>query len=543
MASVSTKDFVEITAWKPSNNNCAMRIGEYRGKTFYLKIHGNVKYPTQETKERNPAVYKKKLVPCKAYFDYKKALYGAITAGSKEELAAPAMFWEEEISADHGVASIRNVVCPVEAVPAIKATHTLDIEDGSKISAYGLPYAERKQIAVALLESLAMLHSVAKPKGHKGVGVVHADIKPANLAIIKVGTGYRCCLIDFDKAFFDGEYPTVEDDLRYKTAGFTPLYVAPERLVINNDEDIPAETATLTVKWDVFSLGLVIYSLLKGKADAMLPLKLDGKPAEYNITFGPAKYYAAGAVYVPDTTLEADAYALIGWMTEKDYTKRATALEALELLNAGDENKAPERYRKPNPNAPWPTDGIEFLMDRIKADGVQIIRGGKPGQYKKIKKGIFSRSAKDLINEGYAKKIGDPDPAVKAPAAKAPEVKAPIAKAPAAKAPEAKVYIPWDADRIVFYGLRKVWRGSKPGEYVTAEGNITVDKLLAQNKACTVEDLYTPWPSDGITFVAKDGESIARNVMKQKDYVVIVGSSKLNHSAGDLIRAKRATKN
>jgi len=117
-----------------------------------------------------------------------------------------------------------------------------------------------KTRAVALARQLALALGAAHD-----VGLVHADVKPANAMVVagKDG-GERLVLLDFGLARLRSET---------KSAGGTPAYMAPEQL----------RDARVDPRSDVFSAGLVLVTLLTGwrrkAADQLVPPLDDVDPS------------------------------------------------------------------------------------------------------------------------------------------------------------------------------------------------------------------------------------------------------------------------
>lgn len=107
----------------------------------------------------------------------------------------------------------------------------------------GLPWADAREIAIALLEALAHAHSR---------GVLHGDIKPGNLM-----------LDDGDIRLFDFGLGRPVDRsgsslpmlARNRFAAWTPRYAAPELL----------DEGTLSVGTDIYAVACVIYELCHGQ--------------------------------------------------------------------------------------------------------------------------------------------------------------------------------------------------------------------------------------------------------------------------------------
>jgi formylglycine-generating enzyme required for sulfatase activity len=102
--------------------------------------------------------------------------------------------------------------------------------------------AVEKSRAVALVRQLAAALGAAHD-----VGLVHADVKPANAMVVagKAGDGERLVLLDFGLARLRSETTS---------AGGTPAYMAPEQL----------RDARVDPRSDVFSAALVLVTLLTG---------------------------------------------------------------------------------------------------------------------------------------------------------------------------------------------------------------------------------------------------------------------------------------
>lgn len=115
-----------------------------------------------------------------------------------------------------------------------------------------------KTRATALVRQLASALGAA----HE-VGLVHADVKPANAVVVESKAGERLVLLDFGLARLRAAGELVE------SAGGTPAYMAPEQL----------RDARVDPRSDVFSAALVLVTLLTGwrrrAADQLVP-PLDG---------------------------------------------------------------------------------------------------------------------------------------------------------------------------------------------------------------------------------------------------------------------------
>jgi serine/threonine-protein kinase len=148
-------------------------------------------------------------------------------------------------------------VCRVYDIGELEGHHFLSMEfiRGEELSSLlrrigRLPAAKATEIARQICAGLAAAHNR---------GVLHRDLKPANVMIDEHG---HARLTDFGIAALAEEIRG--DEIR---AG-TPAYMSPEQLAGKE----------LTVKSDIYSLGLVLYELFTGKkafSAATLPALLD----------------------------------------------------------------------------------------------------------------------------------------------------------------------------------------------------------------------------------------------------------------------------
>ena len=135
-------------------------------------------------------------------------------------------------------------VCRVYDVGELDGHHYLSMEyvDGEDLASLlrrigRLPRDKAIQLARQIAAGLATAHDA---------GVLHRDLKPANIMIDGRG---RAKITDFGLAGLAGEIQ--QDDIQVGT----PTYMAPEQL----------DGREVTVKSDLYALGLVLYELFTGK--------------------------------------------------------------------------------------------------------------------------------------------------------------------------------------------------------------------------------------------------------------------------------------
>jgi len=164
-----------------------------------------------------------------------------------------------------------------------------------------LPPDKAVEIARQLCAGLAAAHEY---------GVLHRDLKPSNVMIDGRG---KARITDFGLAGLAGEFRA--DELR---AG-TPAYMAPEQL----------EGKEVTVRSDIYSLGLVLYELFTGKRAFEAATILERKPfLEQTTPTSPSSH-------IKD--LDPLVERVILRCLEKDPRKRpASALQIAAALPGGD---------------------------------------------------------------------------------------------------------------------------------------------------------------------------------------------------------------
>jgi serine/threonine-protein kinase len=157
----------------------------------------------------------------------------AIKEGARQEAQAAARLTHPHITAIHDYAeiTINGQVIPYIVLELLTG-QTLD----QRLRQGALPWAQAQAIARQVAEALAYAHR------H---GIVHHDIKPANIMLTPAGVK----VLDFGIASWHGR-PDSPD----RISG-TPAYAAPERLRVG----------TAQPSADVFSLGVVTYEMITGR--------------------------------------------------------------------------------------------------------------------------------------------------------------------------------------------------------------------------------------------------------------------------------------
>ena len=161
--------------------------------------------------------------------------------------------------------------------------------------------SKKRILLKAILYSFMLLH-----EQH----IVHSDIKPENLLVIKTANKY-CTgkLIDFDASFFEDDVPEeIQGDQRY---------FSPEAVLYNQEIDIP-----VTCKADIFALGILFHQYWTGE----FPF-FDERKYGY-----PCNAVLNGEVLLTQSSVPDDIRELLTQMMEAEQDDRPTAREALSAL-------------------------------------------------------------------------------------------------------------------------------------------------------------------------------------------------------------------
>jgi len=145
-------------------------------------------------------------------------------------------------------------------------------------------------------------------------GVVHFDVKPANLLLkITHGDNFVTRVIDFDSGFMKGE--VLDND----ELGGDLTYLAPETFLAMCGENVTPDE-----KADIFALGLIFHEYYCGK----LPYYDE---SEYGYPYEAA--LDEGKLKIEDSRMPEAIFKLISSMLDVNPEKRPSAAEIINLLN------------------------------------------------------------------------------------------------------------------------------------------------------------------------------------------------------------------
>ncbi|HEU4597513.1 MAG TPA: serine/threonine-protein kinase [Pyrinomonadaceae bacterium] len=306
------------------------------------------------------------------------------------DAAALARFYQE-VSVARQVS--HRHVCRVYDVGEAAGQHFLSMEyvRGEELSSLlkrigRLPEDKAKEIARQLCAGLAAVHER---------GILHRDLKPANVMVDERG---EVRITDFGIAALAGE-------VRAATAG-TPAYMSPEQL----------EGRELTVRSDIYSLGLVLYELFTGRRAfeaASLPELMRLRRSDTTPT-SPSELVAG-----LDPLIERVIFRCL----DKDPERRpATALQVAAALPGGDplaaalaagETPSPEMVAAaPKEGALKPSVAVSLLAALLLLVGTICFFSKEVNLYQQVpldkSPEVLSNRASEIVKRlGYTERPGD----------------------------------------------------------------------------------------------------------------------------------------
>ena len=268
------------------------------GKVYFLKEFLSPKYPTPDA----PGSEKSKQRKLKECQKFEEHHYSVMT----------------QINEKCGIGG--NLVFTLDffrhKTKYYKVTEKIDVASLTITEIATLPLSNRVLILKTIAHSLNVLHNAQ---------IVHGDLKPDNVLIKRSKTGnYTAKLIDFDNSYFSEHPPEITEDVVGDMAFYSP------ELALYIKEDASVKPGHLTVKSDIFALGLLYTLYLTGR----FPV------------FDQEKYTYAGIAVINgeeltlvDDTLPDALVALINQMLSKDFKKRPSVGEVFQVLKMMDVGK------------------------------------------------------------------------------------------------------------------------------------------------------------------------------------------------------------
>lgn len=170
---------------------------------------------------------KRQLERCRRFEERKQRLYAAASCVIGDVLVPVIDFFRSD-----GHYYAVSEAAPEGHLTAENASHLTD--------------AEKRTLLFELAVCLQRLHSQ---------GVVHADLKPEHVLLIRQPDGWRTQLIDLDSGFLMEDPPEGEQEMEGD-----PAYLAPEMFL-----RMVGETAPLGAALDTFAFGMLIHQIWTGE--------------------------------------------------------------------------------------------------------------------------------------------------------------------------------------------------------------------------------------------------------------------------------------
>jgi len=183
-----------------------------------------------------------------------------------------------------------------------KTTEWIDIGPDTLETIQHLPNMDKFTIALTTVHCVQGLHQA---------GIVHGDLKPNNILIMKTPLSYAARLIDFDDSYVTGEPPA-------ELVG-TLDYYSPEVFLYIKGK---CSGSDLTTRADIFSLGIILCEYFTGRKPRIID---DGSHPD---TIADAVIQG----FMLETGLSGGMDDLVHRMLQRDPNDRPTCLKVIEDL-------------------------------------------------------------------------------------------------------------------------------------------------------------------------------------------------------------------
>lgn len=217
-------EYKRLTPMRTAGSGSARWCIASRGlDRFFVKEFLSPVFPAQEDTELG----RRQAERCEVFEGQKHRLYEAISCVIGDTLVPVIDFFRFERR--------------YYAISELVTESHITAEDVSHLSD-----EEKRRLLLELALCLQRLHTQ---------GIVHADLKPDHVLLLKMPSGYQVKLIDLDSGFLADDPPQHERDMEGD-----PVYLAPEAFL-----RMIGEQAPIGSKLDTFAFGAVIHHIWTGE--------------------------------------------------------------------------------------------------------------------------------------------------------------------------------------------------------------------------------------------------------------------------------------
>lgn len=359
-----------LSEW--TNSTCGKRaIATKGGKNFFLK-----KYQTPVAPIRNSAMDAKTFEKNKKIFEKFVTLRKSINTTIRS------------IAGDGG-----NIIIPCEEfIDGNQYVEVSELVEGA---------VDDKEVETVLMslsddtKKLLMMTAAGALSSIHSKNIVHSDLKLKNVLLVRNKAGnYVAKLIDFDSSYFVDEKPD-------EVIG-TIDYYSPELgqySGVEDEEELKRLAKNITVKSDIFSLGLIFHKYLCGEVPTPIDLTetLKKRKAKGKAIYCWAALNQGCSLAISPRIENPNYISLINDMLKLNPDERPDATEVLKRLKL--EVVIEE---------PWPEHNIILNKDILKTNsiaGLKKISEGTTKKYELLAKDGKTQSLTkdDLLSKGYAK--------------------------------------------------------------------------------------------------------------------------------------------
>lgn len=274
-------------------------FGMKDGHEYFIKKLVDVTYPEVGT-GLSPQVLQRKRKKCEIYYGKKRRLYDALLGCRTGNNMIIHDFFREGSSYYSVTDKVQGKALPISKIA--------DLDN------------EKKMVLLrSILYSVAAFHER---------GVVHSDIKPDNILVVKTSGGFVTGkIIDYDLGFMEDDPP--------EELGGDQVYFSPETLLSAKGEEVRGTTAI-----DIFSLGVLFHEFWTGKRPEI--------GEDYDLV---CEAVCDGAPVKISEDLPEPVAAMISRMLLLDPKERPTARAALHMLMPQPEEENPEEQPPSDPSS------------------------------------------------------------------------------------------------------------------------------------------------------------------------------------------------